>query len=103
MPVSGTSERGLPASVAARQHRTAQLENSSGIADLTRDQKRQLLAYIKKQAKNLGGCQHILKIHKRVPHPKYGDRVPHFETVEVPDPMTCPCEEAQRFRASLGE
>jgi hypothetical protein len=101
--VRSQSEQGMPASVAARAHRVSQLENQAGIADLTADQKRQLIRYIKKHAKSLGACQHLVAIHKRVPHPKYGDAVAHFETAEAPDPMNCPCEEAKRFRATLVE
>lgn len=91
--------KGLPPSVAARQHSLSQMERESGIDSLTAAERRELLDYIKK---NVGaGCQHLMDIHKQVPHPKYGDRVPHFETQQVPDPLRCPCEEAQRFRAAL--
>jgi hypothetical protein len=83
----------------AFNHRSGQAPGElSGMSD--RD-KRRLLKYIKENAKNLFVCQHLMDIHKRVPHPKYGDRVPHFETSQVPDPMRCPCAEAQRFRSSL--
>lgn len=92
--------KGLPSSLVARSHRMAQVEREVGINELTTAQRKELLAYIKKGQG--GGCQHLMQIHKQIPHPKYGDRVPHFETAEVPDPLKCPCEEAQRFRASLG-
>jgi len=87
--------------VIARQHREGQMERRLGIDTLTSAERRKLLDYIEKSMKS-GGCQHLIRIHKRVPHPKYGDKVAHFETVEVPDPLLCPCEEARAFRDSLG-
>lgn len=89
--------------IAAREVRRSQIEEGIGLNDLNSRQKGKLLKYVKRQAKNLRACQHLIKVHQRVPHPKYGDRVPYFETAEVPDPMQCPCAEAQRFRAELQE
>ncbi len=85
----------------AGMHRQGQIDRSAGIADLTNKQRAELLEYVKKTATNLWKCQHLVTVHKQIPHPKYGDRVPNFEAVKVPDPMVCPCEEAQRFRAEL--
>jgi hypothetical protein len=94
--VWGASDKG-----GASQHRRGQINRGAGIEGLTKAQKRQVIAYVKKNSKQ-GCCQHLIVINQREPHPKYGDRVPYFERAEVPDPMQCPCQEAQRFRASLG-
>jgi hypothetical protein len=86
---------------AANSHRRGQAERTSDIPDLNKKQRAKVLAYVKKNGANLFACQHLVSVSKQVPHPKYGDRVPYFETTNVPDPMLCPCEAAQQFRAEL--
>ena len=87
--------------VLAQRHREAQVKRRLGIYTLTSAERRKLLKYTEKRMKE-EGCQHLVVINRQVPHPRYGDRVPYFESAEVPDPLQCSCEEAQRFRASLG-
>jgi hypothetical protein len=87
----------------AERSRLGQIVAENGLQGVSKKEAKEVIAYIKKNAKNVTACQHLISIHKRVPHPKYGDKVPHFETVEVPDPMLCPCEEARAFRESLGD
>ena len=36
-------------------------------------------------------CPHVVTSYERVPHPKYGDKVAHFEQRLVRDP-DCGCE-----------
>lgn len=86
----------------AERSRLGQIVAENGVQGVSKKEAKEVIAYIKKNAKNVTACQHLIRIHKRVPHPKYGDKVPHFETVEVPDPLLCPCEEARAFRESLG-
>jgi hypothetical protein len=88
----------------ARHHREGQLKRGvpPELGELSPKQRNQLLDYIKRHSKNMFACQHLLKVSKRVPHPRYGDKVPHFEESYVPDPTKCPCPEAQRFRTEIG-
>lgn len=85
----------------AQTARLAQQVEEQGAQGVTRKQVRMIKAYVKKNAANLTACQHLVKIHRRIDHPKYGSKVPHFETAEVPDVMQCPCEEAQRVRQQV--
>jgi hypothetical protein len=36
--------------------------------------------------KQVKGCNHLILRHAQVPHPRYGDRLPHFRSWVEPDP-----------------
>lgn len=63
------------------------LQQAVGEAALKKMQEKADKVIAKSQAK---GCPHQVAQRIQVPHPKYGDRVPHFETIYTVDP-DCGC------------
>lgn len=41
----------------------------------------------KQRRQRKAGCPHLLQVWDQVPHPKYGDRMPHYVPRLIPDPF----------------